>query len=126
MKIAYCCVFIAGVLPLLAVSVAKWKFPNYDNHNPRDWESHLSGYRARAIAAQMNSFEAFPFFAASVVLAMLAGVDAEMLDSLCIIFVLARLAYIVCYIKDWATQRSLCWTLGYGCIVTIFILGLRA
>jgi uncharacterized MAPEG superfamily protein len=124
MKIAHFCVFIAGLLPLLAVSVAKWKFPNYDNHNPRAWESQLTGHRARANAAQMNSFEAFPFFAAAVILAILAGVDAQMVDTLSVVFVLARLAYIFCYIKDWATQRSICWTLGYGCVVALFIMGL--
>jgi len=124
-KIAYLCVFIAGLLPLFAVSVAKWKFPNYDNNNPRAWESKLTGHRARANAAQMNSFEAFPFFAASVILAMLAGVESQTLDTLSVIFVLARVAYILCYIKDWATARSLCWTVGYGCVVAIFVLGLN-
>jgi uncharacterized MAPEG superfamily protein len=28
-------------------------------------------------------------------------------------FLLARVLYVVCYVKDWSTLRSLVWALGY-------------
>jgi uncharacterized MAPEG superfamily protein len=88
--------------------------------------SRLSGRRARADAAQANSFEAFPFFAAGVLLAMQAGVDALRVDALAIVFVLARVIYIACYVTDRASLRSLFWSLGYLCVLALYVLAMLA
>lgn len=53
-------VLIAGLLPIVCAGIAKWGVKNYDNHQPRSWLALQEGYRARANAAQENSFEAFP------------------------------------------------------------------
>jgi uncharacterized MAPEG superfamily protein len=116
---------IAGVLPLACAGIAKAGFRNYDNHNPRDWLSRQTGFRARANAAQANSFEAFPFFAAGVLAAILADVDPVKTDLLSIGFVLARIAYIACYVSDKATLRSIVWTVGYGCVIALYVLAVQ-
>ena len=120
MNWSYLSLLITGLLPVLCAGIAKAGMRDYDNHEPRTWAKRLSGYRARANAAQDNSLEAFPFFAAGVLLALHAGVDGTRIDMLAVAFVLARLAYIACYVADKATLRSLVWTVGYGCVIALY------
>ena len=117
---------IAGILPVACAGIAKLGFKEYDNRNPRAWLAKQTGFRARANSAQANSFEAFPFFAAGVLLALLAGVDHARIDALSIAFVAARIAYIACSVAARATLRSLVWGIGYGCTVTLFVLAIMA
>jgi uncharacterized MAPEG superfamily protein len=126
MKWSYLCLLIAGILPLVAAGIAKAGAKDYNNHDPRAWMSQLTGRRARADAAQANSFEAFPFFAAGVLLALQAGVQAHLVDALAIVFVLARVIYIACYVADRASLRSLFWALGYLCVLGLYVLALLA
>jgi uncharacterized MAPEG superfamily protein len=105
MKIAVLCLLIAGVLPLLSTAIAKWGFREFDNHNPREWLSRQTGFRARANAAQHNAFEAFPFFAVAVVLGMGLSLDPSVLNRYCLIFVVARVLYLLAYLLDWASVR---------------------
>ena len=114
MNIPVMCVLAAGVMPLLGAATAKWGFKGFDNHNPRQWLAEQTGARARANAAQHNSFEAFPFFAAAVLLALHFQVDSYLLDSLCLVFVAARVLFFVAYLLDWANLRTLFWSVGYG------------
>jgi len=120
MNKAYVCVLIAGVLPYVCAIVAKWGFQNFDNNNPRQWLAQQTGFRARSNAAQANSFEAFPLFAAGVVIATLAQVDAARIDLYAMVFVAARLGFIVCYVTDKASLRSLCWLLGLLSVLGLF------
>ena len=126
MKWSYLCLLIAGVLPVVAAGLAKAGGKDYDNHDPRAWMAKLTGRRARADAAQANSFEAFPFFAAGVLLALHAGVDAARVDALALVFVLARVLYIACYITDRARLRSMVWAVGYLCVLALHVLALLA
>jgi uncharacterized MAPEG superfamily protein len=126
MNASYVCLLIAGVLPVVAAGIAKAGGKDYDNHDPRAWMAKLSGKRARADAAQANSFEAFPFFAAAVLLALHAGVDAARLDALAIVFVLARVLYIYCYVTDRARWRSMVWAIGYLCVLALYALAILA
>ncbi len=121
MKTAFLCVLIAGLLPYVGTMVAKWGFRRYDNHNPRQWLAEQTGFRARGNAAQANSFEAFPLFAAGVIIATLAQVDAALTDALAVTFVLARVGYIVCYVADKATWRSIFWLVGLLSVVALFV-----
>ncbi|MCX7166584.1 MAG: MAPEG family protein [Rhodocyclales bacterium] len=124
MNWTYLSLLIAGILPVACAGIAKIGFKNYDNHNPRAWLAKQTGFRARANAAQSNSFEAFPFFVAGVLLAILAGVDHARIDALGIAFVVARIIYIACYVADKATLRSIVWSVGYGCNVALFVLAI--
>ena len=126
MNWAYLCLLIAGLMPVVAAGIAKAGAKDYDNHNPRAWMGQLSGRRARADAAQANSFEAFPFFAAGVLVSLHAGVDTDRVDALAIAFVLARAVYIACYVSDRASARSLAWTVGYVCVMALYVLALLA
>ncbi len=121
MKIAFLCVLIAGLLPYLGTMAAKWGFRRYDNHNPRQWLAEQTGFRARGNAAQANSFEAFPFFAAAVIIATLAQVDTDLMDGLAVTFVVARVGYIACYVADQATLRSVFWLVGLLSVIALFV-----
>ncbi len=120
MNTAFLCVLIAGLLPYMGTMAAKWGFRRYDNNNPREWLAQQTGFRARGNAAQANSFEAFPFFAAGVIIATLAQVDATRIDVSAIVFVAARVGYVVCYVADKATLRSAFWLVGLLSVVGLF------
>lgn len=128
MIIAFWCVLIAGVLPLVCSYLAKLmpKEPEgpaarYDNRDPRAWLAQQTGRRARANAAQANSWEAFPFFAAGVVIAVLQHVPAATIDRLAIVFIAARVAYIGSYVANLAPVRSLVWAIGFGASVALYL-----
>lgn len=120
MNKAYLCVLVAGLLPYVCAMVAKWGLKKFDNHNPREWLAQQTGFRARANAAQANSFESFPLFAAGVIIATLAQVDAARIDLYAFVFVAARVGFIVCYVTDKASLRSLCWLVGLLSVVGLF------
>ncbi|GAA4025944.1 MAPEG family protein [Actimicrobium antarcticum] len=120
MNIAYWCILIAGVMPLLTVIVAKAGRSDYDNAAPRAWMDKLQGMRRRADYAHRNHFEAFPFFAAAVLIAEQVDANPEYLDALAVGFIAARLLYTALYLADKPTLRSLAWIAGYGCVLALF------
>jgi len=120
MTIAYACVLFMGLLPYIAAGIAKKGFEGYDNNLPRQWLAKQTGFRARANAAQANLFESLPLFFASVIIASVAQAPQGRIDLLAIGFVLARIAYLICYIANWPTTRSLVWVAGLACVITIF------
>ena len=94
MKLSLWCVFVAGVLPYISAGIAKWGFKDFDNNNPRAWLAQQTGFRARANAAQQNSFEAFPFFAAVVLIAYQLQAPIYWVNLLASVFVLALIGFI--------------------------------
>ena len=122
MSVAYWCVLIAGLLPYVATLTAKVG-ARFDNRNPREWLAQQSGYRSRANAAQLNGFEAFPLFAAAVIVAHLTDAPQARVDLLAMVFIASRLAYLGFYLADQATPRSLAWFVGIGSAVAIFVSG---
>ena len=120
MNTAFLCVLIAGLLPYVCAGIAKWGFHKFDNHNPREWLAKQTGFRARANAAQANSFESLPLFAAGVVIATIAQVDAARVDLYAWVFVAARVGFIVCYVADQASLRSVFWLAGLLSSVGLF------
>lgn len=121
MTVAFWCVLVAGFLPYFGTLTAKIGGERFDNSNPRDWLNAQSGFRKRANAAQHNSFEAFPFFAAAVIIAHVAGAPQGRIDLFAVVFILARLFYIAFYVADMATLRSLAWFVGVGSVVALFL-----
>ena len=126
MHTALLCVLIAGLMPYLWTTVANTVGPRYDNRDVRGWQARLSGLPQRAHAAHLNSFEAFPLFAAAVLAALLTGADAERTMLLAIAFVVLRLAYGIIYLAGIAPLRSLVWFAAFGCSVAIFLGALSA
>ena len=130
--VAYWCVFVAALLPLLCSLIAKRagmgkkrSEGGYDNHNPRAWLAQQTGAAARANAAQANSFEALPFFIGAVIIAHQLGAPQARLDQLACAFIVLRLAYIALYVGDKAMARSLVWGLGLAVNIAILLLGWR-
>ncbi len=120
MSIAVWCVLIAAVLPIVCVGIAKFLGGSYDNHDPRSRASHYEGLPKRAYAAHQNSYEAFPFFAAAVLLAEMKGAPRGVVDQLAVLFIGARLGYILCYLMNWATLRSIAWFVAFASAIAIF------
>ena len=120
MTIAYWCVLFMGLFPYVAAGIAKKGFEGYDNGMPRQWLAKQTGFRARANAAQANLFESLPFFFAAVIIASIANAPQSRVDLLAIGFVTARIAYLICYVADWPTTRSVVWLAGIACVVSIF------
>lgn len=122
MTVAFWCVLVAGVLPYVSTLAAKIGGERFDNRNPRDWLAAQSGFRGRANAAQLNGFEAFPLFAAGVVVAQFATADQVRIDQIAVGFVIARAAYTLFYFADLALLRSLAWSVGIGCSAALFFI----
>ena len=120
MTIALACVLFMGLFPYVAAGIAKKGFENYDNSQPRTWLAQQSGFRARANAAQANLFESLPLFFAAVIIASLLHSPQARLDLLALGFVVSRIAYLICYVANWPTARSIVWLCGITCVVAIF------
>lgn len=121
MTIAYWMVLAAAILPYVCVAIAKWR-RGYDNHAPRAGIEQLDAMRQRAYWAHLNAFEAFPPFAAAVIIAHLAQASQPAVNGLAIAFVIARGLHLYFYLKDMATARSLAWTAGFGCVIALFVI----
>lgn len=122
MSWSYICVLIGGLMPLLFTGYAKFSGPGFDNRHPREFLARLEGARARAHAAQLNSFEAFPLFAAAVLMAHQTGVASATIDRLAIVWVALRLAYGVLYIANQASLRSLVWAGASGIWIALMVM----
>ena len=121
MTIAYACLLFMGLFPYVAAGIAKKGFEGYDNSMPRQWLAKQTGFRARANAAQSNLFESLPLFFAAVIIAQIANAPQARIDLLALGFVAARIAYLICYLANWPTTRSIVWLLGLICVVTLFL-----
>lgn len=125
MTIALWCVLAAAGVPYLFTLLAK-SSPAFNNRRPRDYLESTSGWRKRAHWAQLNGFEAFPPFAAAVLVAhVVAGANASA-DQLALAFVGLRIAFGFCYVADLAWLRSLLWFGGVACVVGLFVIASRA
>ncbi len=124
MLLSYAAVLVAGIMPVVCAGIAKSGFKGYDNSDPRAWLASQTGFRARANAAQANCFEAFPFFAAGVILALLTGVDPHTVDALSLLFVAARTAYVFCYVANKPKLRTMVWSAAYVSVVALYALAM--
>jgi uncharacterized MAPEG superfamily protein len=113
-------------MPYLWTTVAKAAGPKYDNTDVRGWQARLTGLAQRAHAAHLNSFEAFPLFAAAVLAALLTGANPERVMQLAMAFVALRLMYGLVYLANVAWLRSLVWFAGLGCTLAIFFSAISA
>jgi uncharacterized MAPEG superfamily protein len=127
--IAYWCIFVVAMMPYLCAVLAKrfgmkqHKSKRYDNAHPRAWLVELTGWPARANAAQANCFEAMPFFFVAVVLAHQLKVLQGTLDMMCVLFVVLRLLYVLMYVANMSSLRSLVWFMAFGLNIAIFFAG---
>jgi uncharacterized MAPEG superfamily protein len=122
--IADWCILIAALMPFAFTAIAKFSdgARGFDNRQVRVFQSSLTGFRARAHWAHLNSFEAFPPFAAGVIVAQMQQVAPAQVDGLAIAFIVLRVLYGVCYLANQATLRSVVWFLALLCVVALFVL----
>ena len=131
-SIAYWCVLVAALLPIVCAGLAKYgafgksrREGGFDNHNPRAWLSKQTDWRARANAAQANTFEALPFFFTAVIIAHQLRASQTPLDILAFLFVVLRVAYVLMYVADMANTRSAVWGAALLVNIAILFLGYR-
>ena len=122
MTFALWCIPLAMLLPIVWVGIAKVSAHGYDNAQPREWLAKLEGRAKRANWAQQNSYEAFPPFAAAVIVAHLTGATQGAIDVLAGLFILFRVCHGIAYIVDKDLLRSLVWLGGFGCTLALFVI----
>ena len=125
MTIAEWCVFGTLMLYLLTIAAVKWiGYRRFDNAKPRDPAFYDDPLRARALGAHQNGIEAFPFFAAAVLLAEFRVAPQNLINELAVLFLIVRAAYVLTYIGNRPRLRSILWNLGFTINVAIFFLPL--
>jgi uncharacterized MAPEG superfamily protein len=123
MTAAEWCIFASLMLSLLSIASVKWlRFGRFDNSKPRDPAFYESPFAARALGAHQNGIEAFPFFAAAVLLAEFRACPQNLINELAILFVIVRIAYVFTYIGNRPTLRSILWSIGFAINIAIFFL----
>ena len=123
MTVAEWCIFASLMLSLLSIASVKWlRFGRFDNSKPRDPAFYESPFAARALGAHQNGIEAFPFFAAAVLLAEFRACPQNLINELAILFVIVRIAYVFTYIGNRPTLRSILWSIGFAINIAIFFL----
>ncbi|MEX1668688.1 MAPEG family protein [Zhongshania guokunii] len=126
MTVAFWCVFIACLLPVVSAWVCGYfrakQLGNIDNKHPRAQYAQLEGAGARAYAAQQNAWEALPVFIAAVLVAHLAGVAPERAALAAEIFIAARILYPIFYIANKDILRSLSFLVGMGACISLFVM----
>lgn len=121
MTIGYWSVLVAALLPYVFTLLAKAGGRRYNNYSPREFLEKQEGYRKRAHWTQLNSFEAFPPFAAAVIIAHLNQAPQGTIDVLAMAFIACRVLYGMTYLANLAALRSLVWMAGLGCVVALFV-----
>jgi len=103
------------LLPFVAkapVAYAMQKSGGYNNNHPREQQSKLTGFGARALAAHQNAFESLIIFVPAILIAILTKNTGEAITQLAMIHVIARIAYNILYLMNVGILRSLIWGIG--------------
>ena len=123
MTVAEWCVFGTVMLYLLTIAPIKWiGFRRFDNANPRDPAFYDDPIRSRALGAHQNGIETFPFFAVAVLLAEFRGGPQRFVNELAVLFLIVRIAYVLTYLGNRPTLRSILWATGFVINIAIFFM----
>jgi len=116
MTVELWCLFGAALLhvfskvPLFRAQVRE---SGYDNNSPRVQQARVDAVGQRGLAAHQNQIESFPLFAAGVLVVTALGLSHVLIAYFAVAYIVARIAYIFCYVNDFSTARSLVWAVGY-------------
>src|SRR6201992_3760239 len=125
MTTAEWCVFATLLLYLLTIAPVKWiGFRRFDNSKPRDPGFFEDPIAARALGAHQNGIETFPFFAFAVLLAEFRDSPQRLIDELAVLFLIVRVAYVLTYLGNRPTLRSILWSIGFALNLGIFFMPL--
>ncbi|HEY5718420.1 MAG TPA: MAPEG family protein [Motiliproteus sp.] len=122
------CLFAATlwlVLSKVPMNILGARLEPYDNHYPRLQQQRLRGAAHRAWAAHHNMQEAYPAFAAAVLVSHLGRGDPLLATLLGGLFLAARLSYQLCYLLDWPQARSISWGIGLLATLVLMLTPLR-
>lgn len=113
------------LLTKLPVGMAMAKLPGgYDNRHPRSQQAELDGRGKRSLAAHKNAMEAFPAFACGLLLCLLMKVEPAWIHGLAITWLVARCAYVACYLANLHALRTSVWMLATGACFGLMLLPL--
>jgi uncharacterized MAPEG superfamily protein len=127
MTIAEWMVLASMILYLLTLAPLKViRHRDFDNSNPRAPEFYRSGISARVLGAHLNGIETFPFFAFAVLLAEFRHQPQHWINVLALGFVAVRLFFVLAYLANWPTTRTIAWNVGFALNAAIFFLPLWA
>ncbi|MDP1601956.1 MAG: MAPEG family protein [Legionella sp.] len=124
MTLLITCLFIATLFPYLAkipVAYAMQQAGGYNNNYPREQQAALQGFGARALAAHQNSFESLLVFAIAILTAIATNNNSNLVETLAVVHIIARVFYHVLYLMNLAMIRSLVWSIGL--LSSLVILG---
>lgn len=129
MTIANICLIAACLLPVITAGIGKSpafgkprREGGFDNAAPRAWAEKLTGWQARAMAAQNNGFEALPLFIAGVLAAQQNHAAQDRIDALAMAFIAIRVVYIALYLANKPPLRSAVWAVGVACCISLFFI----
>lgn len=123
MTIAEWCLLGAVMLYLLTIAPAKaLGHREFDNSAPRDPAFYEHPIRKRALGAHVNGIEAFPFFAAAVLLAEFRHAPQLWVDGLAAGFLVSRIAFVAAYVGNKASLRTTLWSVAMAFNLAIFFL----
>ena len=94
----------------------------FNNAAPRDPQFYEHPVRRRALGAHINGIETFPFFAAAVLLAEFRQSPQFWIDALALAFLVTRLAFVLAYVGDEPTLRTVLWSGAFAFNLGIFFL----
>ena len=120
-------ILAACLLPYVFTLIAKKSagFRAKDNQNPRAFLEKSTGLASRANAAQQNSFESLPLFIAAILMAEYMVIQQQFIMTFGIAYLVLRVIYGVCYLANWATLRSIIWTLSMLCPICLLLLVIK-
>ncbi|KAJ1652567.1 hypothetical protein IWQ61_007124 [Dispira simplex] len=127
-RIQYGCVFatlLLWVVSLVPLYLARRSSEGiYYHEAPRMQYASVDAARARLLGVHENSFEAFVFFALAILFNR-AGLGSHVAaDVLSIVVVISRALYVVVYLLNLSTLRTIIWTIGMISTLVIYILPL--
>ena len=123
MTIAEWCLFGAVILYLVTLAPTKaLGHREFDNAAPRDPRFYEHRVRKRALGAHINGIETFPFFAVAVLLAEFRHSPQGWVDSLALAFLLTRIAFVIAYVCDRPTMRTMLWNAAMAFNTGLFFL----
>jgi uncharacterized MAPEG superfamily protein len=118
MTLAFWCVLIAALLPYVPFGLtARLLNPKA----PRQGVTQLEGTPARAYGAHLNAFEAFPPFAAAVIISHIVEGASATVNWLAVLFIVARLGHIGFYLADRQPLHSGSFFVGLIVVIVIFV-----
>lgn len=120
--------FLLCVLPILCGWISGYfrykQLGVVDNKYPRIQNAQLTGAGARAVAAQLNAWEALAVYAAALLAVNIANVPVAQYASLTLVLLALRLLHALFYIINLDVLRSLVFMGAYGICVYMFVLAL--